>query len=56
MNDAMAGPVLLRPLFKVLGMGPKPEAAADAWSRIERFFGEHLGGPADPGADGRPVT
>ena len=23
--------------------GPDPVAAADAWKRIEEFFGEHLG-------------
>lgn len=44
MNDAMSGPRPLRPLMKVLGVGPKPEAAADAWQRIERFFAEHLKG------------
>ncbi len=42
LNDAMSGPRLLRPLQKVLGMGPDPAAAADAWRRIEAFFAEQL--------------
>lgn len=42
MNDAPNGPRLLRPLLRVGGIGPRPQAAADAWSRIESFFGEHL--------------
>ena len=27
---------------RVLGVGPRPDAAADAWARIEAFFAEHL--------------
>jgi carboxymethylenebutenolidase len=42
MNDAPVGPRALRPLLKIAGMGPNPEAASDAWSRIEHFFKEHL--------------
>jgi len=43
LNDADTGPMMLRPVFKhILGAGPDPEAAADAWQRIEAFFGEHL--------------
>ena len=43
LNDAPSGPKILRPLFKrVLGVGPDPAATADAWQRIEAFFGEHL--------------
>jgi len=42
MNDAPVGPRPMRPLLKIAGMGPNPEAAADAWSRIEHFFLEHL--------------
>jgi carboxymethylenebutenolidase len=37
---------VLRPvLARILGAGagPDPVAAADAWTRIEAFFGEHLG-------------
>ena len=48
LNDAPNGPRLLRPVVqRVIGAGPEPEAAADAWARIEAFFGEHLGGGAD---------
>lgn len=47
LNDAEAGPRVLRPIFRrVLGAVPNPEAAADAWQRIESFFAEHLGGPS----------
>jgi len=43
LNDADTGPRMLRPVLKrILGAGPDPEAAADAWQRIEAFFGEHL--------------
>ena len=43
LNDAETGPRLLRPVFtRILGAGPDPVAAADAWTRIEAFFGEHL--------------
>jgi len=43
LNDAESGPPVLRYVFKrMLGAGPHPEAAADAWQRIEAFFAEHL--------------
>ncbi len=42
LSDAMSGPRPLRPVMKVLGMGPEPSAAADAWGRIEAFFAAHL--------------
>lgn len=42
LNDTEAGPALLRPLLRVAGIGPNPVAAADAWTRIDAFFGEHL--------------
>lgn len=42
LNDAQTGPRLLRPLFRVAGVGPDPQASADAWPRIEAFFGQHL--------------
>jgi carboxymethylenebutenolidase len=42
LNDAAAGPVLLRPLMRVAHVGPDPVAAADAWERIEKFFAAHL--------------
>lgn len=43
MNDGPVGPRPLRPLLKAMGMGPQPEAAADAWRRVEAFFALHLG-------------
>ncbi|MEU1014092.1 dienelactone hydrolase family protein [Streptomyces sp. NPDC005898] len=42
LNDAEAGPRPLRPLFRVMNIGPEPDAAADAWQRIETFFATHL--------------
>ncbi len=42
LNDAEVGPRALRPLLRVAGMGPDPVAAADAWTRIDAFFSEHL--------------
>ena len=43
MNLTQAGPKALRPLMNtVVGFKPRPVEAADAWSRIEAFFGEHL--------------
>lgn len=42
LNDEDTGPWYLRPVFKVAGMGPEPVSAADAWGRIEAFFGTHL--------------
>ncbi|UFS58054.1 dienelactone hydrolase family protein [Subtercola endophyticus] len=43
LNDAPTGPAAMRPLTAViLGAGPNPEAAADAWQRIDAFFAEHL--------------
>ncbi|MHB8451597.1 MAG: dienelactone hydrolase family protein [Mycobacteriales bacterium] len=42
LNEAETGPRPLRPLLRVAGIGPDPEAAADAWQRIEAFFAQHL--------------
>jgi carboxymethylenebutenolidase len=43
MNPVQAGPKILRPFMnKVVGFKPNPEAALDAWARIEAFFAEHL--------------
>jgi carboxymethylenebutenolidase len=42
LNDASNGPAPLRPLLKVLHIGPEPASALDAWRRIEAFFAEHL--------------
>ena len=49
LNDAESGPRAVRLLTKrILGAGPNPEAAADAWRRIEAFFGEHLAASTGP--------
>lgn len=42
LNDAMVGPIALRPLMLVMGIKPEPDAAKDAWVRIEEFFAAHL--------------
>lgn len=43
LNSAPAGSAVTRALLKrILGLGPEPDAAADAWGRIDEFFGEHL--------------
>ncbi|MGV8896169.1 MAG: dienelactone hydrolase family protein [Rhodoglobus sp.] len=42
MNSAATGPALFRPLARVMNMKPAPDAAADAWARIDSFFREHL--------------
>jgi carboxymethylenebutenolidase len=42
MNDSEEGPRPLRPLFRVLGIKPDPEAAREAWQRIEEHFARHL--------------
>ena len=42
MNEQMNGPRAMRPLVRAAGMGPNPEAAADTWGRIERFFERYL--------------
>ncbi|MGY3319862.1 dienelactone hydrolase family protein [Arthrobacter sp. TE12232] len=42
LNDAEAGPRALRPLFRVMGVGPDPQSAPEAWQRIEDHFAEHL--------------
>ncbi|MEU1302275.1 dienelactone hydrolase family protein [Streptomyces shenzhenensis] len=49
LNDADVGPRPLRPLFRVSGMGPHPESAAQAWQRIESFFATHLKQQPSPG-------
>lgn len=42
MNQKLNGPAWIRPLVRVMNFGPNPEAAADAWSRIDDFFSTHL--------------
>lgn len=44
LNDAPNGPRLLRPLTRVMNVGPHPASSADAWRRIEAFLDEHLKG------------
>jgi carboxymethylenebutenolidase len=42
LNDVATGPKALRPLFRVMGIGPDPESAPEAWQRIENHFAQHL--------------
>ena len=42
MNPHQAGGPVFGTLLRISGAKPNPDAAADAWSRIEKFFGEHL--------------
>jgi carboxymethylenebutenolidase len=42
LNDAEAGPRLIQPLFRIAGIGPDPDAADNAWQRIECFFAATL--------------
>ena len=43
LNDEKSGPAAMRFITeRVMGAGPEPESAADAWKRIDAFFGEHL--------------
>jgi carboxymethylenebutenolidase len=44
MNPHQAGGPIFGNLLRVTGAKPNPEAAADAWNRIEAFFAEHLKG------------
>ncbi|KQQ90847.1 dienelactone hydrolase family protein [Arthrobacter sp. Leaf137] len=42
LNDVEMGPALLRPLMRVMGVGPDPESAPEAWRRIEDYFARYL--------------
>jgi carboxymethylenebutenolidase len=42
LNDEDLGPPPLPALQRIVNVGPNPEAAADAWQRIEAFFARHL--------------
>ena len=42
LNEAPNGPRLMRPMLRVMGVGPEPASAADAWRRIEAFFAAQL--------------
>ena len=44
LNDVEAGPRPLRPLLRVMGVGPDPTSAPEAWRRIEDHFARHLRG------------
>lgn len=44
LNDEELGPVLLRPLMRVMGVGPDPESSPEAWQRIEDHFARYLRG------------
>ena len=43
MNPHQAGGPVFGTLLRITGAKPNPEAAADAWQRIEKFFAQHLG-------------
>ena len=42
MNPHQAGGPVFGTLLRITGAKPNPDAAADAWSRIEKFFAQHL--------------
>jgi carboxymethylenebutenolidase len=42
LNDRYFGPPPTHALQRILNVGPDPQAAPDAWARIETFFAEHL--------------
>lgn len=42
LNDDFVGPAATHPIQRIANVAPIPEVAADAWRRIETFFGEHL--------------
>ena len=50
LNGEEVGPRVLRPLFRVMGIGPDPQSAPGAWQRIEDHFAQHLRNPATAGA------
>jgi carboxymethylenebutenolidase len=43
MNPTQGGGPVIGTLLRITGAKPNPADAADAWRRIEAFFGEHLG-------------
>jgi carboxymethylenebutenolidase len=42
MNEVLNGPGWLGPIVRISNFGPNPEAAKDAWGRIEGFFNQYL--------------
>jgi carboxymethylenebutenolidase len=43
MNPKQGGGPVFGTLLRITGAKPNPEAAVDAWQRIEGFFAKHLG-------------
>jgi carboxymethylenebutenolidase len=50
LNDEELGPALLRPLMRVMGVGPDPESSPEAWRRIEDHFAKYLKGQSPSSA------
>jgi carboxymethylenebutenolidase len=50
LNDEELGPALLRPLMRVMGVGPDPESSPEAWRRIEDHFATYLKGQSPSSA------
>lgn len=48
LNETDLGPAVLRPLLRVMGIGPDPESAPEAWQRIVDHFARYLKGSANP--------
>jgi carboxymethylenebutenolidase len=42
LNEHDAGPRAMLPLLRVMGVGPVPQAAPEAWARIEDYFARYL--------------
>ena len=42
LNETDLGPAVFRPLMRVMGIGPDPDSAPEAWQRIEDHFARHL--------------
>ena len=50
LNDQELGPAPLRPLMRVMGVGPDPESSPEAWRRIEDHFAKYLKGQSPSSA------
>ncbi len=42
LNETDLGPAVFAPLMRVMGVGPDPESAPEAWQRIEDHFATYL--------------
>jgi len=42
LNETDLGPAVFAPLMRVMGVGPDPESAPEAWQRIEDHFAKYL--------------